>query len=151
MKHYCKCNWLYCAVLILDPRLKLENFKKTKWGLEMIEKSYDKFLSILRTYSTDELAHARKNVEENNNVEDDYDGLYVTENIQTPLETELNLYLLCPRAPKETDILQWWKCNAHLYPTIAKMARDYLCIPATSVPCERVFSEAGNAFPRDNK
>ncbi|KAG8725178.1 hypothetical protein FRC09_006801 [Ceratobasidium sp. 395] len=43
--------------------------------------------------------------------------------------------------PPEMDTLGWWKVfNLH-FPTIAKMARDFLCIPATSVSVERLFSQ----------
>ncbi|RXN24549.1 zinc finger BED domain-containing 1-like protein [Labeo rohita] len=38
--------------------------------------------------------------------------------------------------------LAWWKHNECKYPHIAKMARHYLAVPATSVPSERVFSTA---------
>ncbi|KAI2664116.1 Transposon Ty3-I Gag-Pol polyprotein [Labeo rohita] len=40
--------------------------------------------------------------------------------------------------------LAWWKHNECKYPHIAKMARHYLAVPATSVPSERVFSTAGD-------
>jgi len=40
--------------------------------------------------------------------------------------------------------LLWWKKNAFRYPLLSKMAQRYLCIPATSVPSERVFSAAGH-------
>lgn len=30
LKHYRKFNWIYCVALILDPRFRLEGFKKFK-------------------------------------------------------------------------------------------------------------------------
>lgn len=38
------------------------------------------------------------------------------------------------------DPLTWWRLNEHRFPRLAAMARDYLCIPGTSVAVERVFS-----------
>lgn len=29
------------------------------------------------------------------------------------------------------SILQWWKRNSELYPTLAKMARDFLAVPVS--------------------
>jgi len=41
--------------------------------------------------------------------------------------------------------LQWWKRNTFHYPLLSsKMVQRYLCIPATSVPSERVFNAAGH-------
>ena len=42
------------------------------------------------------------------------------------------------------DPLKWWKSNSHRYPYLALLVRSVLCIPATSVPSERIFSLAGN-------
>ncbi|KAG8723285.1 hypothetical protein FRC09_003939 [Ceratobasidium sp. 395] len=43
--------------------------------------------------------------------------------------------------PPETDTLAWWKAFSVRFPTVAKMARDFLCIPAASVSVERLFSQ----------
>ena len=53
---------------------------------------------------------------------------------------ELEEYLAVPLVVVDTDVLQWWKANAATHPCLAAMARDYLAIPATSAPVERVFS-----------
>ena len=39
--------------------------------------------------------------------------------------------------------LVWWENNCNKFPHIAILARQVLCIPATSAPSERVFSAAG--------
>jgi hAT family C-terminal dimerisation region len=59
-------------------------------------------------------------------------------------ESELNRYLEAPAVDAHTDILEWWKQHAHVYPGLARIARDYLAIPATSAPAERVFSRAAD-------
>ena len=41
------------------------------------------------------------------------------------------------------DPLEWWKQNDQRYPGLAKLAKEYLCIPATEVASERIFSAAG--------
>ena len=40
--------------------------------------------------------------------------------------------------------LHWWSVRRHLYPNVSKLARKYLCVVATSVPSEQLFSKAGN-------
>ena len=45
--------------------------------------------------------------------------------------------------PCEINPLIWWKRNEARYPTLSKMARKYLALPATSTPSECAFSIAG--------
>ena len=54
----------------------------------------------------------------------------------------------CPLLVQEDKIvtsnpLSWWKEHEREYPRLAQLARRYLCISPTSVPCERVFSKGG--------
>jgi len=39
--------------------------------------------------------------------------------------------------------LDWWRLHESTFPTLAILAKKYLCIPATSAPVERLFSRAG--------
>ncbi|GAA6085058.1 zinc finger BED domain-containing protein 1-like, partial [Tachysurus ichikawai] len=60
------------------------------------------------------------------------------------LEAEMSSYLVSPMLDSEANPLDWWrKHHVHL-PTLSKVAKKYLCIPATSAPSERVFSSGGN-------
>ena len=44
---------------------------------------------------------------------------------------------------EEEDILSWWRDRKAKYPNLARLARKYLCVPATSTQAERVFSALG--------
>jgi hAT family protein len=57
---------------------------------------------------------------------------------------ELQLYFSLPCADEKTEPLKWWKINESQFPKLARIARDYLAIPATSVPAEQSFSISKN-------
>lgn len=56
------------------------------------------------------------------------------------VKQELDQYLSHPQLDVEEFPLDWWKIEAVRYPTVAKLAQKYLCLCATSVAAERVFS-----------
>ena len=58
------------------------------------------------------------------------------------IDKEVKLYCEEPLMSTDTDPLTWWKLQQSRYPTLAVLAKCYLCICATSVPSERVFSSA---------
>ena len=62
---------------------------------------------------------------------------------QEKIKPKLDCYLSHPQLEMEENLLNWWKAEHTRYPHLAKLAQKYLCICATSVPSERVFSYAG--------
>ena len=57
---------------------------------------------------------------------------------------EMEVYMNTETLNLGSDPLQWWKDNSWRLPLLARLAREHLCVPATSVPSERVFSTAGD-------
>ena len=74
----------------------------------------------------------------------DTNGSSPTDDIAAAVDMELSNYKAEDEIPKSEDPLLWWKLNEHRFKILSVLARKLLCIPATSVPCERLFSSAGN-------
>ena len=58
-------------------------------------------------------------------------------------EEELFAYLRVEEISFSKDLLSWWKEHADEFPRLARMARQYLSVPATSASVERLFSSVG--------
>jgi len=59
-------------------------------------------------------------------------------------EDEVARYVKLKGVKINENPLVWWLKNKNNLPILAQLARKYLSIPATSVPSERLFSDAGN-------
>ncbi|KAJ0058631.1 hypothetical protein NL108_018406 [Boleophthalmus pectinirostris] len=57
---------------------------------------------------------------------------------------ELQRYRAEPSISMEDCPLQWWYVHSGAYEKLSVLARKYLASPATSIPCERLFSLAGH-------
>jgi hypothetical protein len=58
-------------------------------------------------------------------------------------QDEAGAYLSAPPARLDANPFDWWRKNTTLFPKVALLARRYLAVPATSIPCEQLFSVAG--------
>lgn len=56
---------------------------------------------------------------------------------------EVQRYLKTPYVNRASDPLEFWAKHQTFFPHLFNITQKYLSIPATSVPCERVFSKAG--------
>uniref|UniRef100_A0A3B3Q6P6 HAT C-terminal dimerisation domain-containing protein n=1 Tax=Paramormyrops kingsleyae TaxID=1676925 RepID=A0A3B3Q6P6_9TELE len=57
----------------------------------------------------------------------------------------LHHYRAEPSIAMDQCPLEWWSAHAGAHVTLSSLARKYLATPATTVPCERLFSLAGTA------
>lgn len=150
VKHYNKTNWMYCVALILDPRHKVETFSSSSWGKLLQPEAVKHFEEIFKAEYYNELSNDMQDpvlsvVEETTNVDEfelDINCLFKKAITSKTWRHEIDRYLSEPRADNNDDILDWWKRHENVYPSLAKMARDFLGTPATSVPSERIFSKA---------
>ncbi len=60
------------------------------------------------------------------------------------VQHELANYRAQASVSLDSNPLAWWKNKCNMFPLLSRMAKAHLCIPATSVPSERVFSTAGD-------
>ena len=64
---------------------------------------------------------------------------------------EVERYLAMPQVDLERypSPLDWWRtAGATMFPVLATEAMRWLAIPASSLPCERIFSTAGNVITK---
>ena len=62
--------------------------------------------------------------------------------LQNEIDRYLNLQMKTVENP--VTVLEWWRANKLYFPRLSVLAKRVLCIQASSVPSERVFSLAGS-------
>ena len=58
-------------------------------------------------------------------------------------KAQLQTYMQVQQVTNDTDPLMWWKQHQQEFPDLARMARQYLSVPATSASPEMFFSRVG--------
>jgi len=148
-----KDNELITQSALLDPRIKhLALMHLTEREKELILNSFKNKvvqITILGTQSTTKdnttVFSTRpsssllwKRFDEQYNIQRS-----IVPNPQTAGIIEYDRYMKEPVISRIEDPLAWWKEHKTIYPHLFKMVKKRLCICATSVPCERIFSKAG--------
>ncbi|CAG8785115.1 16089_t:CDS:1, partial [Dentiscutata erythropus] len=70
-------------------------------------------------------------------------GIYEDSDDESSISDEVARYLALPKVSPNRNVLEWWKGHVNVLPVLSRLAMKYLAIPATSVPSERLFSDAG--------
>jgi hypothetical protein len=128
---------------LLDPRFKdLRNFESCEKN-EVLKNLYDQYewLNIQKVSEPEPPSSTSRK-----RTRSIMDSLFSSSRVHSTnmKKDELTMYNELPEFHKETDPLSWWKDRVFDFPNLSKVAREYLAINATSVPSERLFSDAGN-------
>ncbi|KAK4857071.1 hypothetical protein QYF36_024237 [Acer negundo] len=144
-------NLILAVAAVLDPRFKMDIVKH--WYKKIYGDKCETQLEIFTNYFTgvyNEYTKGTNNFQSSisyrmldisGNPSHDLDG-------GQSLNFELHLYLKDVNFPliEDFDILEWWRVYSRYFPTLAKMARDFLSIKVT-VPSKYMFFE----FPFSHK
>lgn len=136
---------------ILDPRYKTTTFNDLSEHNECI----DHLKTLFSSYTNTHIITNRTTNEETIQSSRNYFLNMINQQVHSFEENlefdEIDSYLNTSN-DINTDPLLWWKEHQYEYPTLSLIAKDYLCIQATSVAAEQAFSVAGNTItPTRNK
>lgn len=71
-----------------------------------------------------------------------------TKNATADAIQEVQRYLAEGNIIRSEDPLTYWKNQKNTYPHLYQLSIQFLCTPASSVPCERLFSTAGEVVSK---
>ena len=98
--------------------------------------------------SGDSCPEPKKKKRENNALQAILGNAFITEGISNAcddvIQSEVLRYKSEPSIPLDKHPLKWWATHSCVFPNLSNLSRKYLCIVATSVPSEQLFSTAGN-------
>lgn len=149
-------NKIVAKATFLDPR-----FKKTAFGFLENANNVQKWISDELTpmimCANNDINNTEINTSQstitpstsntNNSIWDYFDNkVSQVQSSSSPSTTStliIRQYLEMPLLDRKKNPLHFWKRHKNTFPELYKMQLKYLCIPATSVPSERVFSKTG--------
>nr|XP_027126005.1 zinc finger BED domain-containing protein RICESLEEPER 2-like [Coffea arabica] len=153
-----ECSLVLTIAVVLDPRFKMDlveyyyrqihghNAEKyiQRVHSTLVDLYMDyggKFLPSLDLWNSESVEKSSSS----NDALSDFDKWYFESHsscLHANQKLELDQYLEEQKFPRKDnfDILEWWKANCPKFPILAKMARDILVVPTTTVASESAFS-----------
>ena len=132
---------------ILDPRYKDLNFLSVKSKLETetyLQQLYDDLNFQL---NPDSYLSEISITKQPSNEDSIFGALFGSDKRHKKKANEVESYLnesITEKAEFNSNTYEWWNDHKKIFPVLSILARKFLSVPATSVPSERLFSDAGN-------
>ena len=158
-------SMLLIKATFLDPRFKSKLFTDSNVEMTVEKEMKDEMGNIVAMTVDNQTEKTEKEVEEEEGTKkksslctpaatksqiklwDEFDEEVEKERkapaAKNAVEIEYDTYMSFERLRRKDDPLAWWRQHETHLPRLAKLAKKYLAVPATSVPSERVFSKAG--------
>ncbi|KYN20124.1 Zinc finger BED domain-containing protein 1 [Trachymyrmex cornetzi] len=135
-------NEIMSIAIILDPRFKKLHFDRALAAATAISR----IESLLNKNTPKKIIELNVNLTyENCDVWNIHDHMVAKNNNNSNENlTELKQYLRQTVIERKKDPFQYWKSVKHTFPLLYELAIKYISILGTSVPLERIFSQAGN-------
>ncbi|KAJ4723470.1 Zinc finger BED domain-containing protein [Melia azedarach] len=124
-----KYNLFLVIAVILDPRFKMDMVQL--WYKKIYGPNADVYFKKVKNDFTNIYKEYYAKVFESGDTTSSYLDAMGRLFTFSPKSSELKRYLNDPKVPSvaEFDILAWWRAYTPIFPTLARMARDFLAIP----------------------
>ena len=135
----------------LDPRFKKQAFVNSKVADEAVKRITSAVAHVNPLHREEEEdSHSATAASAGAMFWEDFDERVAslmpsttTPTVSTNAMMEMRAYLAEPLLPRTSDPLAWWMKCSPVYKGLCEVMKTRLCIVATSVPSERVFSKTG--------
>ncbi|XP_024083042.1 zinc finger BED domain-containing protein 1-like [Cimex lectularius] len=139
-------NDLVSQSIFLDPRFKKQGFGEESQFVNTKKLIIQKIQAVVRT-EPQSRAEISINLPSTSKIWQEFDeSVCIMRAVQDPKASaivEVDKYIAEPLVDRRTDPMVWWNDRKSLFPNLYNLALKILCIPATSVPRERIFSKWG--------
>jgi hypothetical protein len=138
-KYYSKTDStnIYAVATAMDCRMKFHWWRLSEW-----ESIYEDLSKSMVTNTWIEYQPLDSESAPLTSLPPNDDDIFFTTRNQMD---ELGRYI--SETPSACDPLEFWSRHHGTWPNLARMARDFLAVPATSTPSERCFSRARLLLP----
>lgn len=133
----------------LDPRYKNLNWLSVTQK-EHVKKTMENYYNILKSkMDTETPASIEARLHMDDEEDTFFDVSFENSGEINIVNNEFDEYFSARSVDRKSCPLMWWREQEKMFPMLAKLARKYLCIPASSVASERHFSTAGRIIRKD--